>query len=221
MLDYLGVNTTAALAGLGVGGIAVALAAQKTLENVIGDLSLIFDQTVHLGDSLKVSDTTGTVDAIGLRSTRIRTLDRTILSVPNGQIANASLENFSARDKFRFYHVLGLKYDTTAEQLEGVLAEIEALLTQYPSIEPGSPRVRFIRFGASSLDIEIFAHLFSRDWNQFLESQQKLLLKIMAIVQAAGARITLPSQTVYVVNGADETSPSSRRERTVAKGTVG
>jgi MscS family membrane protein len=96
-LAYFGVDPTAALAGLGIGGIAVALAAQKTLENVIGGLSLIFDRAVRVGDFLKLGDALGTVDSIGLRSTRIRTLDRTILSVPNGQIANASLETLSAR----------------------------------------------------------------------------------------------------------------------------
>jgi MscS family membrane protein len=204
-LRYFGVNTTAALAGLGVGGIAIALAAQKTLENVIGGLSLIFDQTVRLGDTLKVSDTTGTVVAIGLRSTRIRTFDRTVLSVPNGQIANASLENFSERDKFRFLHVLGLQYETTPQQMRGILNEITNLLQDHGGVERESVRVRFIRFGASSLDVEIFAHLLSRDWVHFLEVQQALLLRIMEIVQEAGAGIAFPSQTIYFARTADGT----------------
>ena len=113
-LHYFGVDPTAALAGLGIGGIAVALAAQKTLENVIGGLSIIFDQAVRVGDFLKLGDTVGTVDSIGLRSTRIRTLDRTILSVPNGQIANVNIETLSARDKFWFHHFVGLRYETTS-----------------------------------------------------------------------------------------------------------
>src|SRR5581483_1397177 len=110
-LSYFGVNPTAALAGLGVGGIAIALAAQKTLENVIGGLSLIFDRAIAVGDALKVSGTEGAITEIGLRSTRIRTLDRSIVSVPNGVMANASVENLSARDKFRFQHTLGLCYE--------------------------------------------------------------------------------------------------------------
>jgi MscS family membrane protein len=202
-LRYFGVNTTAALAGLGVGGIAVALAAQKTLENVIGGLSLIFDQTVRLGDTLKVSDTVGTVVAIGLRSTRIRTLDRTVLSVPNGQIANANLENFSERDKFRFLHVLGLEYETTPQQMRSILNEITSLLQDHAGVERDSVRVRFIRFGASSLDVEIFAHLLSRDWPHFQEVQQELLLRIMEIVQEAGTGIAFPSQTLYFARPAD------------------
>jgi MscS family membrane protein len=160
----------------------------------------------------------GTVDSIGLRSTRIRTLDRTVVSVPNGQIATASLENFSARDKFRFYHVMGLEYSTTAAQLQSILGEITAVLSNDSRTETESVRVRFIRFGASSLDIELFAYLFSRDWNHFLESQQELLLQIMGVVEAAGARIAFPSQTVYVANASngDRTSADQRQsERTV------
>jgi MscS family membrane protein len=204
-LRYFGVNTTAALAGLGVGGIAIALAAQKTLENVIGGLSLIFDQTVRLGDTLKVGETTGTVVAIGLRSTRIRTFDRTVLSVPNGQIANASLENFSERDKFRFLHVLGVQYETTPQQMRRILGESTSLLQDHGGVERDSVRARFIRFGASSLDIEVFAHLLSRDWPHFLEVQQELLLRIMEIVQEAGAGIAFPSQTIYFAGTADGT----------------
>ena len=113
MLRHFGVDPTPALAGLGVGGIAVALAAQKTLENVIAGASLIFDQAVRVGDFLKMGEIAGTVDHIGLRSTRIRTLDRTVVSVPNGQIANAALETISARDKFWFHPVVSLRYDTT------------------------------------------------------------------------------------------------------------
>ena len=120
-LHYFGVNPAAALAGLGVGGIAVAFAAQKTLENIIGGVSLIFDQAVRVGDSLKVGDTSGTVADIGLRSTRIRTLDRTVVSVPNGQIANMTLENISSRDKFWFHPLLALRYGTTSQQMSVVL----------------------------------------------------------------------------------------------------
>ena len=110
VLRRFGIDATAALAGLGIGGIAVALAAQKTLENVVGGLSLIFDKAVRVGDFLKLGDTLGTVDYIGLRSTRIRTQDRTIVSVPNGQVANASIETLSSRDKFWLHHIVHLRY---------------------------------------------------------------------------------------------------------------
>ncbi len=199
-LYHFGLNPTAALAGLGVGGIAVALAAQKTLENVIGGISVIVDKVARVGDTLKVGDTVGTVEDIGLRSTRIRTLDRTLLSVPNGQIANLSLENLSARDKFWFHPNLSLAYDTTAAQMEGVIARLSTLLAEDVRIEPGSAQVRFLRFGASSLDVDMFAYILARDWNHFLQIQGALLLRCMDCVAESGARLAIPS-SLYVTRG--------------------
>jgi MscS family membrane protein len=197
-LRLLGIDPTPALAGLGVGGIAIALAAQKTLENVIAGASLVVDQAVRVGDFLKVGEIVGEVDHIGLRSTRIRTMDRTIVSIPNSQIANASLETLSARDKFWFRHVIGLRYETTPEQLRRIVAEIQRLLAGEPFIDPSSVRVRFFRLGAFSLDVELFAYLRARDWNHFLEIQEQLLFAITTLVERAGAQIAFPSQTMYV-----------------------
>jgi MscS family membrane protein len=199
-LRHFGVDATPALAGLGVGGIAVALAAQKTLENVIAGASLIFDQAVRVGDFLKMGEICGTVDHIGLRSTRIRTLDRTVVSVPNSQIANASLETISARDKFWFHHVVGLRYETTTDQMRTVLDGVRQMLQAHPSIERESVRVRFLRLGAFSLDVDVFAYLQARDWNHFLEIQEQLLLAVTEIVTQAGSEIAFPSQTMYVAN---------------------
>jgi MscS family membrane protein len=198
VIRFFGVDATPALAGLGVGGIAVALAAQKTLENVVAGVSLIFDEAVRVGDVLKMGDIVGTVDHIGLRSTRIRTLDRTVVSIPNSQIANASLETLSARDKFWFRPVVGLQYETTTEQLRAVLDGIRQLLYDHPAVETESIRVRFFRLGPSSLDIEIFVYLLAHDWNHFMELQEGLLLSITEIVSAAGTAIAFPSQTLYV-----------------------
>jgi MscS family membrane protein len=195
-LHYFGVNPTAALAGLGVGGIAVALAAQKTLENVIGGVSLIFDRAVRVGDSLKVGDTQGKIEDIGLRSTRIRTLDRTVVSVPNGQIANMTLENLSSRDKFWFHPILALSYGTTSPQMHTVLDRIRSLLEEGRHVEPDSARVRFLRFGSASLDVEVSAYVFARDGNQFLEIQERLLLRIMECIESTGVQIAVPSQTI-------------------------
>jgi MscS family membrane protein len=206
VLHHFGVNPTAALAGLGVGGIAVALAAQKTLENVIGGASIIFDQPIREGDTLKFAEMQGTVEDIGLRSTRIRTPDRTVVSVPNGQIANASLENISIRDKFWFHPNLSLRWETTASQMRSVLDGLNNLLAQQPHIERDSIRVRFLRFGTSSLDVEVFAYFFARDWGHFLEIQQELLLQIMEIVQAAGTQMALQSHVVYPVSASDGTN---------------
>jgi len=200
LLRFFGVDPTPALAGLGVGGIAVALAAQKTLENVIAGASLIFDQAVRVGDFLKMGEVQGTVDHIGLRSTRIRTLDRTVVSVPNGQIANMSLETLSSRDKFWFHPMVGLRYETTPQQLRAVVDGIRRLLDEHPSVDRASVRVRFLRLGAFSLDVDVFAYIFARDYNHFLEIQEQLLFGVTELVEAVGAEIAFPSQTMYLAN---------------------
>ncbi len=199
-LRRLGVDPTPVVAGLGVGGIALALAAQKTLENVIAGASLIFDQAVRVGDFLRVGTVEGTVDHIGLRSTRIRTLDRSIVSVPNGQIANMSLETLSARDKFWFHPIVALRYETTPDQLHAVIDGLREKLTRHPLVDYQSVRVRFLRLGSSALEVEVFAYLLARDWAHFLELQEQLLFAITEIVAAAGTAIAFPSQTLYVSN---------------------
>ncbi len=227
-LYHFGVNPTAALAGLGVGGIAVALAAQKTLENVIGGVSLIFDKAVNVGDFLKVGDTVGTVDQIGLRSIRIRTLDRTVVSVPNGQIANMTLETFSVRDKFWFHPLLNLSRGTTSPQMYTVLESVRSLLEKNRNVEPDSVYVRFLCFGSYSLDVQVFAYILARDWNQFLELQEALLLRVMECIESAGVQIALPSQTVFLSNVSPSTeagvegllkvtAPSSKASELAAK----
>jgi MscS family membrane protein len=204
-LNYFGINPTAALAGLGIGGIAVALAAQKTLENVIGGLSIIFDDAVRVGDSLKLGDVIGSVDSIGLRSTRIRTLDRTILSVPNGQIANANIETLSLRDKFRFYHVVGLRLETTSAQMRTAIDEVQHYLSGHPSIDlTEAVRVRLIRLNRFALDVELCAYIRAGDWEGFLETQQDLLLDILGIMERAGAQIALPAQTLHLTDARNE-----------------
>ncbi len=200
LLSYFKLNVTAALAGLGVGGIAVALAAQKTLENVIGGISLIADRVVRVGDFLKIGATVGTVEDIGLRSTRIRTMDRSLVSIPNGQISNERLEDMSCRDKFWFHPMLSLQYGTTGAQMHAVLDSIRTLLLQHTHVELDSVRVRFLSFGTSSLDVDISAYVAVIDYACFLEVQEELLLQIMNAVQAAGTRMALPSQTTYVTS---------------------
>jgi MscS family membrane protein len=200
-LYHFGLNPTAALAGLGVGGIAVALAAQKTLENVLGGISIIFDRVVQVGDTLLIGDTQGTVEDIGLRSTRIRTRDRTLVSVPNGQVANVKLENLSARDKFWFHPRLSLRYDTTPEQLGSVVRDVRKFLEEHAQVERDSVQLRFLQFGKSSLDLDVSAYVLAADWNPFLDIQGDLLVNIRQIVCAAGAQIAF-EDPVYVSGSA-------------------
>jgi MscS family membrane protein len=197
-LHSFGINPSAFLAGLGVGGIAIALAAQKTLENVIGGASLILDEAVRVGDSFKIGDIVGTVEAVGLRSTRVRTLDRTLVTIPNGQMATMTLENYSARDNFWLRHLVGLSHDTQPSNLSAVLAAVRELLSQDSRVLPASVRVRFLRFGESSLELEVFAYVLARDWSHFLEIQENLLTQIREAITSNGAQIAYPVRTIHV-----------------------
>jgi MscS family membrane protein len=190
-LYLFGFNPTTALAGLGIGGIAVALAAQKTLENIIGGVSIISDGVVRVGDTLKVGETLGIIEEVGLRSTRIRTRDRTVVSVPNGHLANLSLECMSSRDKFWFHPSMRLEYDTTATQMQSILDSLRNTLTRHPLVDPDSVRVRLLQFGTYALELDVFAYVKARDWNHFMEVQEELLLRYMETVQAGGAQIAV------------------------------
>ena len=193
-----GGDVTTIMAGVGLGGIAIALAAQKTLENFFGGVALISDEPIRVGDFCRFADKLGTVEDIGLRSTRIRTLDRTILSIPNGQLSNMTLENFALRDRFLFNHRLGLRYQTAPGQLRSILAEIRHLLQGHPVVDREDMRVRLIQFGDSAFLVEVFAYLLGSDYLHYLEIQEELLLGIMDVIVAGGSGFAYPSQTLYM-----------------------
>jgi MscS family membrane protein len=194
VLNAWGYNTNAILAGVGVGGIAIALAAQKTIEDLFGGVSVISDHPVLVGDVCHFGDRTGTVMHIGLRSTRIRTADRTVVSVPNAQFATMTLENISGRDKIWFHPTLNLRRDTTSEQLLRVLASLREILTEHPKIETGVIPVRFVGVGPYSLDVEVNVYVKTVDFDEFLAIQQDLLLRILQAVEQAGTRLAVPVQ---------------------------
>jgi len=192
VLSAWGYNTTTLLAGVGVGGLAVALAAQKTIENLFGGISVIGDRPVLVGDFCRFNNRVGTVTHIGLRSTRIRTLDRTVVSVPNSQFSAIELENFSARDKIWFHQTLRLRRDASSNQLRQVLREAHEILDQNPKVEIGDIPVRFTGIGDYSLDIEVFAYVLTSDFDEFLGIQQDLLLELMRAVEHAGTSLAVP-----------------------------
>ena len=194
-LRSLGFEVTAAIAGLGVGGVAIAFAAQKTLENLFGTVTIVTDKPIRVGDYCQVGTTEGTVESIGLRSTRIRTPDRALVTIPNGQLAAMTLGNTSERDKFLFRHNVRLRYDSTASQLRHVLTESRKALLAHPQVEPVSARARLLRFGDYSIDLELFAYVLTRDGLVFFEIQEQLLLRIMDVVEASGTSVALPYQT--------------------------
>jgi len=202
LLHRAGADLTAILTGLGIGGIALALAAQKTLENLLGGITLVSDEPMRVGDFCRIGDVMGTIEDIGLRSTRIRTLSRTVVAVPNGQLSLMNVENFSVRDKFWFRHVIGVRYETTADQLRYVLAGVRSMLYSHPKVEQDGARIRLVGFGGSSLDLEIFAYVRATEMPEFLAIQEDLLLRIMDIVAEAGTGIAFPSQTTYLAKDA-------------------
>jgi MscS family membrane protein len=194
VLNAWGYNTTTILAGLGVGGLAVALAAQKTIENLFGGISVIGDRPVLVGDVCRFGDRVGTVTHIGLRSTRIRTADRTIISVPNAQFSSMELENISSRDKILFHPTLNLRRDTKSDQLLEVLTSLGKILTDQAKVETGKLPVRFVGVGPYSLDVEVVAYVTTADYDEFLKLQQELLLKTLQAVERAGTALAVPLQ---------------------------
>ncbi len=197
ILGALGFNMTTALAGLGIGGIAVAFAAQKTLENLLGGISLLGDEVIRVGDVCRFGDRVGTVEDISLRSTRIRTPERTELSIPNGSLATMNVENLTRRDKILFNTQLKLHWETTADQLRYVLAQIRRLFYEHAKVETNSARDRLIGFSDGAITVEIFCYVLTLDSNEALAIQEDLLLRIMDIVAGSGTAFASPPHAVY------------------------
>ena len=194
----LGADVVPLLAGLGVGGLAVALAAQRTLANFIGSLIIFANKPVRVGDFCRYGDQIGSVEQIGLISTRIRSLERTIVTVPNAEFSEMKLENFAKRDERLFKTVLQLRYETTPDQMRYVLANLRELFLGHPMVTPDPARVRFIGFSAYSKDVEVFSYLRCQDQNTFLAAREDLLLRMEDIVIDAGTGFAFPSQTAYL-----------------------
>jgi MscS family membrane protein len=208
LLSAWGYNTTTLLAGLGVGGLAIALAAQKTVENLFGGVSIISDRPVVVGDNCRFGDRTGVIEDIGLRSTRIRTPDRTLVSVPNAQFSAMTLENFSRRDKIWLHFVLNLRRDTSPDQVRAVLSSIGRILINYERVETGAMPVRFVGVGTYSLDLEVDVYVLTQDGSEYLRMQQELLLRILDAVKAAGTALALPTQANIPYQGQNSQAPA-------------
>jgi MscS family membrane protein len=199
-LQELGYPVTSLVAGLGIGGLAVALAAQKTVEHVFGGVMLSVDQPMRVGDLVRVDDVVGYVEQIGLRSTAIRTLERSLVNFPNGKLADMKIECLQARDNLRLHCTLGLTYDATVAQLDGLREALRSYITNHPKVWTGMPvRVHFVGFGESSLNLEVMAWWQESDWDRFLELRHEVLLKIMRIIEDHGAKIAFPTRTLHMV----------------------
>jgi len=208
--EQIGVPVAALAAGIGVGGLAFALAAQSTLENLVAGLTIYGDRPIRVGELCDINGVSGTVESIGLRSTRLRTFARTVVTIPNAEVAKHRLENFALRDRMLMETTLGLRYETTPDQLRYVLGKLRELLYAHPKVIDDGMRVRFVGFGACSLDIGIFAYIKATAKPAFLEVCEDLNLRIMDIVDEAGVGFAFPSQTAYL---ARDKAPDTERVR--------
>ena len=200
-LDNAGYKVTTLLAGLSISGVAVALASQKSLENLFGAVTLFTSRPVKVGDFCRFGNEIGTVEEIGLRATRIRTLDRTVITVANAEFANLHLDNFSARDRFWYHPTIQLRYETTPDQIRYILVEVRKMLYAHPIVLAEPLHVRFKSFGQYSLDVEVFAYIGVTDYGESLEVAEDLNLRIMDIVSSAGSDFAFPSEVQYSLPG--------------------
>ena len=208
-LNKLGINITTVLAGLGVRGIAIALALQKPMEDIFGAITLYTQQPIRVGDFCRIGNDTGTIEEIGLRTTRIRTLANTLIAVPNARLATEPIDNISAREKIRYRPILRLGYDTTPQQLQQVLEGIRNLLSSDEKVLEENNRVRFKEIADDALLVEVNAYLATTDWPTYLELAEKLNIRILEIIAQAGTSLALPAQTLYVEQNATE-NPDGR-----------
>lgn len=198
LAESFGIPAAPLIASLGVGGLALALAVQPTLENIFGGFLLFADKPVGVGEFCMFGDKMGTVEQIGFRSTRVRGLDRTVITVPNADFAKLEITNFTRRDQMLVHTTLRLRYETTPDQLRYVLTRLRELFVAHPKVAADPARARFTGFGESSLHVEIFAYVLTKDYNEFLGIAEDLNLRIMNIVSEAGTGFALPSQTAYL-----------------------
>jgi MscS family membrane protein len=205
----LGIPVVGVMAGLGVGGLAIALAAQPTIENFIAGLTLFADRPVGIGDFCRFGEQLGTVEEIGLRSTRVRTLERSLLTIPNAEFSRLQLDNLTHRDRILFRSRLNLRLETTAEQLERVLSSVRELLLGDDRIDEDPARVRLVAVGPHSLDLEVFAYVKTRDWNTFLGIQEELYMGILRVIEEAGTALAPPAHTTYLRSDAPGPSAAS------------
>jgi MscS family membrane protein len=196
ILDTLGIDVTTGIAALGIGGIALALGAQKTIENLVGSVTVIVDRPVQVGDFCKVGDVTGTVEDVGMRSTRIRTNDRTVVTIPNGNFASLQIENFATRDRYLFNPVIRLEYGVSAEKLREGVNIIDTVLKEHPNTDEDA-RATLAGLGETSVNVEVFSYITVDDFVESLHIKQDLLLTMMERLEKAGLALALPTRTLH------------------------
>lgn len=198
LLALAGIDPTTALAGVGIAGVAVALGAQKSIENLVGAIFLLTDRALAVGDYCRVADREGWIEDITLRSVRLRTPQQTLVSIPAGLLSQGSIENFTTRGKILLQSILRLRYGTTAEQLQTILSGINRILAEHPTVEKESARVRLVEFGPQAVELELFAYITTSDMTTFLKVREHLLLRVAAVVESSGSAFAAPTQFIHM-----------------------
>ena len=206
-LTELGYPVTSVIAGLGIGGVALALAAQKTVENLFGSLSILADQPFRVGDTIKVDTLEGTVESIGLRSTRVRTVERTLVICPNGKLADMRIESLGPRDRMRFATKLQLARTATTAHIRSITFEVKNKLASHSLVRKEDIFVRLSGIGEASYDIEVTASIETLDANEFARVREELLMACVEIVENAGAKLAVPTRQLISPSGT--ASPTS------------
>lgn len=212
-VQNLGYSISGLLASLGIGGLAVALAARETLSNIFGSFMIILDRPFHIGDWIKAGEMEGVVEEIGFRSTKIRTFAKTQISVPNNIIANMPLDNFSRMPKRRIKLNVGVTYETTPKKIQEAVHDIRQMLEKHPGISQEFMLVNFTDFGPSSLDILVYCFTTTTEWAEYLQVRQEVSLNIMIILEELGLEIAFPSRSVYLRREKAENLPPSIEEK--------
>jgi len=191
-LDNVGVNVTALLAGLGVGGLAVALVLQKPLEDILGAITLFTQQPVCIGQFCTSGDITGTIEEISLRATRVRKINNNVVVIPNSVFATASIENISVRQRILHRQTVRLALDTSESTLRSVLLQLREMLAAIKKVAADLSHVRLIGFGEFSIDVEIFAHVGTTSWDEFLAIAEDINLGTIGVLERIGAKLAVP-----------------------------
>ena len=193
------VDVTALAAGLGVGGVAVALASKESLENLLGSFTIFFDKPFQVGDIITIGSITGVVEKVGFRSTRVRTFDKSLVTIPNKNLINSELDNLSLKPVRKVKIDIGLTYNTSVDQIKNIVKDIQELVDGHPNTNEDG-LVRFMNFGASSLDIMVVYFTNSPDWKILLDTKQEINYKIIEIVKKHGSDFAFPSTSLYFEN---------------------
>jgi len=197
MGNVFDVNVTALATGLGIGGIALAMASKESLENLLGSFTIFFDRPFTVGDNVTVGSVTGTVEKVGFRSTRIRTFDKSMVTVPNKKMIDAELDNLGMRPVRRVKFNLGLTYDTSIKQIKAIVGDIQEMINQHEKTDQEG-KVRFQEFGSSSLDILVIYYVDSPKWDNLIDFRQDINYKIIDILKKHESDFAFPSTTVYL-----------------------